>query len=42
MLKKSDEELADFIINDLPHIYQGYTDSVSGLAKWFKEPIKEE
>ena len=38
----SDEELATFIIKDLPNIYLGYTNSVSGLAQWFKEEIEEE
>jgi len=42
MNKMSDENLADFIIKDLPNIYNNYTDSISGLAKWFKEEIEEE
>lgn len=40
--KMSDEDLANFIINELPYVYINYTNSVSGLTKWFKEEIEEE
>lgn len=39
--RMNDLELADFIINKLPSIYQSYTDSVTGLTKWFKEEMED-